>query len=100
MLQGMKGEQFPMYLQEAQAEMNVSMQKVLIAIVNLKCSRGYARGATQATPVNAKYGGPIAREAELLMMRATEVSISQEKCTSIEFLRKSNLDVFTTMLAA
>lgn len=72
----------------------------MIAIVSLQHHFGNIEGVTQATPVKAKYGRLIAREIKLLMTKATLVSISQEKYTSLTFLRKSNLGVLTTMLAA
>jgi len=59
--------------------------QVLIAVANFKRDRGCARSATQANPVKAKCSRTIERKVKLMMAKATLVTISQEKCTSIRF---------------
>jgi hypothetical protein len=68
----MKREQSRKYRQTVKAECMFRC-KVLIAIVNLQQYFGNVESATQATPVKAKHGGPIARKVGLLMMSAALV---------------------------
>jgi hypothetical protein len=72
--------------------------QVLVAFINFQCNRGCKEGATQATPVSAKYSKLIARKARLLMVKATLVTISQEKCTFNEVSSETDLSVLRSCL--
>jgi len=67
--------------------------QVLVDFTSFQCNRGCKEGATQATPVSAKYSKLIAREAGLLMVKTTLVTISQEKCTNNEVSSEADLGV-------
>jgi hypothetical protein len=65
----------------------------LVDFTSFQCNRGCKEGATQATPVSAKYSKLIARKAWLLMVKTAPVTISQEKCTSNEVSSETDLGV-------
>jgi len=67
--------------------------QVLIAFDNFQRDRGCAGGAVQAKPEIAKNKNSIARKNVLLMLEATKVSISQEKCTANKVSSEIDLDV-------
>ena len=90
-------EQSHLYRHQGENLKHVQTQ-VLIAFTSFPGNRGYTESAKQATPVSAKYSKSIERKRRLLMVKATLVIISQEKCINIDVSSETKMGVLRSCL--